>query len=118
MKNKKTILSILSALIVSALLTFNAQANPKGDESSTFKVYGNCGMCKSRIESSLKVKGVSKAAWDAQSKMLTVSYDPKVISLDEVHKIVAGVGHDTEKVSAEGSTYNNLMGCCQYSRKK
>lgn len=50
--------------------------------------------------------------------MLTVSYQGKNISLDDIHKKVAAVGHDTEKFRAEDSVYNNLHGCCQYDREK
>ena len=35
------------------------------------KVWGNCGRCKSRIEKAAKKKGVVKAAWDIDSKILT-----------------------------------------------
>ena len=87
--------------------------------TATFMVYGNCGMCKSRIENALKdEKGVEAASWDSDTKMLTVSFKSKNISLDDIHKKVAAVGHDTEKVRAEDEVYNNLHGCCQYERTK
>ena len=117
MKTKKNIFAITLALLVS-VFTFNAFSNPMHDETSTFKVFGNCGMCKNRIQTALKVKGISQADWDVESKMLTVSYDPKVITLDEIHKKNAAVGHETEKVMTDDKTYKNLMGCCQYERKK
>ena len=117
MKPKKNILAIILAAIVS-LITFNAFSNPMHEETATIKVYGNCGMCKNRIETALKVKGISKADWDVKSKMLTVTYDPHVVTLEEIHKKVAAVGHDTEEVKADDKTYKNLMGCCQYERKK
>ena len=76
-------------------------------------------MCKERIEASLKgVKGVQSAVWDVDSKILKVVYDSKAISVDDVQKKVAAVGHDTEKVSAHTGVYNGLPGCCQYTRKK
>lgn len=89
------------------------------NETETFKVYGNCGMCKKRIESSLKdVKGVSKATWDVKSKMMKVTFDPHVISLEKIKTTIASVGHDVDGVKAEDKIYNNLPNCCQYDRAK
>lgn len=89
------------------------------NETETFKVYGNCGMCKKRIESSLKdVKGVSKATWDVKSKMMKVTFDPHVISLEKIKTTIASVGHDVDGVKAEDKIYNNLPNCCQYDRVK
>lgn len=117
MKTKKDAIAIILALLASAI-GFNAFSNPMHEETATIKVYGNCSMCKNRIETALKVKGISKADWDVKSKMLTVTYDPHVVTLDEIHNKIAAVGHDTEKVMADDKTYKNLMGCCQYERKK
>ena len=117
MKTKKNTFTIILALLVS-VFTFNAFSNPMHEETATIKVYGNCSMCKNRIQTALKIKGISKADWDVKSKMLTVSYDPHVVTLDEIHRKIAAVGHDTEKVMADDNTYKNLMGCCQYERRK
>ena len=118
MKTKKRILSIVFTLIVS-LFAFNLSATVLHDETSTFKVYGNCEMCKKRIETTLqKNQHIKKATWDVKTKMLTVVYDPHMISLDAIHKIVADAGHDTDKVKASDAVYNKLPGCCKYDRAK
>jgi mercuric ion binding protein len=117
MKTQKTILFLLTAFVAS-FLALNTMASLPKEETSTFKVFGNCGTCKNRIESALKVKGISKSSWDVKTKMLTVTYDPTVITLDEIHKKITAVGHDTDKAKADDKTYANLMGCCQYERKK
>lgn len=88
-----------------------------GVSVSTFKVWGNCGMCKETIEGSLKVKGVSKADWNKESKMISVSYDAKKISLDQIQKNIASVGYDNEKYKGDDKAYKELPGCCQYDRK-
>jgi len=88
-----------------------------GTTTSTFKVWGNCEMCKETIEGALKVDGVSKADWNVETKVMTVSYDTTKISLDQIMKYIAGVGYDTEKYKSDDKTYSNLPGCCQYERK-
>mgnify|MGYP000229943975 CR=1 FL=1 len=60
-------------------------------KTETFKVYGNCGMCEKTIEASLKnVKGIEKADWNKETKMMEVTFDSEVISLKEIkQKIVS-----------------------------
>ena len=80
-------------------------------------MYGNCGMCKATIEGALKdVKGIEKAEWDIEAKMMYVTYDKKLISLDDIKKKIAAVGYDTDKFRASDETYGELPGCCQYER--
>lgn len=88
-----------------------------GITTSTFKVWGNCEMCKETIEGSLKVDGVTKADWNKESKIITIAYDDKKITLDQIQKNIALVGYDNEKYKGNDSAYNELPGCCQYDRK-
>ena len=116
-KTQKTILSLLIAFTIS-VISFNSMAKTFHQETTSFKVYGNCGTCKNRIETALKVNGISSANWDVKTKVLTITYDPHKISLADINKKIAAVGHDTETIKADDKTYTNLMGCCQYERKK
>lgn len=84
--------------------------------TSTFKVSGECGMCKKKIETSLRVKGVSKVNWDLDTKMITVTYNIDKITIDEIHERIAAVGYDTEKVKAKDEAYAKLDACCKYER--
>lgn len=88
-----------------------------GISNSSFKVWGNCDMCKETIETSLKVDGISKADWNVDSKILTVSYDATKITLDQIQKNIASVGYDNEKYKGDDKAYNELADCCQYDRK-
>ncbi len=85
-------------------------------ETIEFKVFGNCGMCKSRIEKALNVDGVESAKWDKETKMASVVFNSEKISEDKLHQLAAEVGHDTEKVTAKDETYSKLHGCCKYER--
>ena len=120
MKTLKALTLLLAAMILTTGLS--AQTSPKTGQPSTktetFKAYGNCDMCKSRIESALKTEGVKKAEWDQKTKIVKVTYDPSVISMDAMQKKVASAGHDTEKYRAPDDVYNKLPGCCHYTRAK
>lgn len=88
-----------------------------GIATSTFKVWGNCEMCKETIEGSLKVDGITKADWNKDTKIITVSYDDKKISLDQIEKYIASVGYDNDKYKGDDKAYSELPECCQYERK-
>lgn len=88
-----------------------------GMTSLTFKVWGNCEMCKETIEGSLKTEGITKADWNVDTKILTVEFDTAKISLDQIQKNIASVGYDTEKYKGDDKAYSELADCCQYDRK-
>jgi hypothetical protein len=80
----------------------------------SFKVFGKCDMCKSRIEkAALGVKGVKSANWNKSTQMLQVELSEGT-KLEDVQKAVAKAGHDTELVKADDKTYKGLPACCKY----
>lgn len=81
---------------------------------ANIKVFGNCGMCKERIETALDQGGVKAAAWDSKTKNLEVVYNSKKITEMQIHELIAKAGHDTEKVKAQNDVYAKLPFCCLY----
>lgn len=108
----KKVLSLVIIMITLLGIT-NAFAQTKTD---SFKVSGNCNMCKKRIEKAATVDGSVKAAWNVQTKMMTVSYDSSKTTAGAIQKNIAAAGHDTEKEKAADEAYDNLPGCCRYDR--
>lgn len=109
---------VLITLLVFAFGTaFSQSAASRETKVKEFKVFGNCGMCKSRIEKAAKSEGVVSAVWDIKTKMLKVEYDPSKIDLETIHKNIAEVGHDTDKIKAADKVYNRLHSCCKYERE-
>lgn len=97
------------------LLSISTQAQAKSTE--TFKVYGNCGMCKKTIESAaLDAKGVKSATWDIDVDMITVVFDSSKTDLDKIKTAIAESGYDTDTHRAPDKAYNKLHGCCKYER--
>lgn len=88
------------------------------EKSTSFKVSGNCGMCKRTIESAAKAAGASSINWDSNKKNASVVFDSSKVSIEAIQKRIAGVGYDTEKFVADAQAYNSLPGCCQYERVK
>lgn len=89
-----------------------------GIATSTFKVWGNCEMCKETVEKSLTLNGIEKSDWNIESKVMTVVYDTSKINLDKIEKAIASVGYDNEEYKGDDKAYSELPECCQYERKK
>ena len=87
-------------------------------KKESFKVSGECEMCKKRIESSVKVDGVEAAQWNPDTKMMKVKYDADKITIEKIHKLIAAAGYDTDKEKASDSAYHGLPQCCQYKGNK
>lgn len=106
------------SLLLFVLAGTNAMAQ-KGSsaKTETFKVYGNCNMCKKTIEGALlKKDGVQSKSWDKTTKMLTVTYNSSQISLAQIKQKIADVGYDTDDVKAKDEVYEKLSPCCHYTR--
>lgn len=83
---------------------------------TSFRVFGNCGMCKDRIEKASKnIDGVETAQWNEETEILKISHKSNV-KIHDVHKAIAAVGHDTEMHKADDEVYSSLPECCKYER--
>lgn len=105
---------LLGCMLVLLLINTTAKAQSLQDSTTSFKVSGVCDQCKNRIEKALKIKGITSAAWDVETKMLSLVFNPLKIALDKVHSRLADVGHDTELKKAKEITYKALPDCCHY----
>jgi len=114
MKSLKFIILALCAIVSSHLFAQKISQQ----KTDTIKVYGECAMCKNRIQEALKIEGVAAANWDTETKLLTITYNPAKISNEGIQKKIAAIGHDTEKYRANDKAYEKLPGCCHYERKK
>lgn len=117
----KKIIKISGLIISMFLLIFSghkAQGQDNKNEilSQTIKVYGNCGMCKKRIENAAWGKGVKEVSWDQETMMLTVKYVTAKTSIEVIEDRVVKAGHDTDNKLTDENTYNNLHQCCKYER--
>lgn len=112
--SSKKIIGILSLILFLSSYGF-AQDNLFKKE--TFKVWGNCEMCKKTIEKPLKnLDGIKSANWNVASHKMTVKFDENKVSLTEIKKTIASVGYDTEEFKAPDEVYSKLHHCCQYDR--
>jgi hypothetical protein len=114
MKNVKKI-----ALMVIAALSFSyasSAAQIKNAKTETVKIFGNCGMCKTTIETAGNKKHFAKVDWNKDTKIAVITYNNAQTNTDEILKRIALAGYDSDKFLAPDDAYNKLPGCCQYER--
>lgn len=113
---KYLISSILFIFSISFLFAQNNSNSSKDTKIRTEKieVAGTCGMCKKRIEKAAYIHGVKRVEWDKETKMLEVTYNSKVVTIDEIAKSIAAAGHDANGIHADETVYKNLPNCCAY----
>jgi periplasmic mercuric ion binding protein len=101
MKTINKIKFILPVILSVLFLSVNAQsANPRKMEVK-IKSTVECAMCKKNLETKLgKIKGIRKVTADYAAKEITVVYNSKKISLDEIKKAIAEIGYDADEVPA------------------
>jgi periplasmic mercuric ion binding protein len=114
MKSLKMIAGILFSLFISNT-SFAQKATIKKE---TVKVWGNCGMCKAKIEKAAKSAGATKASWNEDSKMLQVTYNTNKSSTAKIQAAIAKTGYDTQDYTGDNGAYTKLHSCCQYDRKE
>lgn len=86
-------------------------------QMAEFKVNGNCGMCKQRIEAAAtSVGGVNSAEWNGQDQKIKIALNEGT-SVHEVHMAIAKAGHDTQMHRATDEAYGQLHTCCTYERE-
>jgi hypothetical protein len=108
---KSLSLFILSLLFLSFSLTSSAQT-----ATEKFKVSGECGMCKKKIETAAKNAGATYAVWNKDTKQLVIKYNSNNATVTKIQQAIAGAGYDTPEYKASDEAYNQLDDCCKYER--
>ena len=105
----------ITFLLLLLIPLFSFSQSKEKNARDTFEVSGNCEMCKKRIETaSLSLKGVKYVSWSPQSKNFSIIYNSTKVSIDDVKKKIADVGHDNSSYTAADEAYEDLHFCCKY----
>jgi len=108
---KKMFFLISFSLLIISTFSANAQKNLRIAEIKTSAI---CAMCVKTISDALKfAKGIKKAEVDYLTGILTVSYNPNKISVEEIKQKVSAVGYDADEIQANEAVYNKLPACCK-----
>ena len=112
-------MNIFKSLLVALLLTLtslaaNAQSQSKNEQTASIKTSAVCGMCKKTIEKAMAYeKGIKSSSLDVDSKILTVVFDSRKTSLENIRKAVNESGYDADDKPASERAYKRLDDCCK-----
>ena len=105
---------LMVCITASAQHTNSKTATDTAYTTVQFRVEGACEMCKERIEEAAKGKGVQKAEWDIDSKILTLQYFPAIANVNKIKDRIVEAGHDLLNKKVKNNVYNALPECCHY----
>jgi mercuric ion binding protein len=106
----------LFSIIITCLL-FTSSVFAQKEKTASFKVSGECNMCKKKIETAAKEAGATFASWSPQTKILKVSYNVSTSSTSAIQQTIANTGYDTPGYKAPSEAYDGLSECCKYQRQ-
>jgi len=110
------LISKISVALTLALSFTSCSAQMKNSRTENVKIFGNCGMCESTIETAGNQKKIAQVDWNKETKMATLVYDTTKTSRSEILKRIALAGYDSEEFLAPDDVYSKLPACCQYER--
>src|SRR5690349_14439765 len=84
----------LKIFLVAALCTTFVAAHSQKTKTEVFKVSGECGTCKKKIENSAREAGATYAAWDQHTKILRLTYNAGT-DVSVIQQKIANAGYDT-----------------------
>lgn len=102
--------------IILLLSTTISSAQIKNAKTETVKIYGNCEICKAKIEKAGNIKKTAKVDWNPETGLATITYDTAKTNVNELLKLIALAGYDSDKYLAPSKSYSKLDKCCQYER--
>lgn len=74
----------------------------------------NCKSCVNRFKENVPFfKGVKEYTFDSSTAKLTVTYDPKKTTADQIRKQISDLGYDADKVKANEAARAKLPPCCR-----
>tara|TARA_R110002012_G_scaffold322072_2_gene554565 strand:+ start:10621 stop:11469 length:849 start_codon:yes stop_codon:yes gene_type:complete len=91
-------------------------AQIKNAQTETVKIFGNCDICKTAIETAGNIKNTASVHWNKDSQMAEITYDSKKSNRDEILKRIALAGYDNDHYLAPDNAYALLSECCKYER--
>ncbi len=103
----KNLLSVVMGVVLTFSFAFNAYANEQSVKEVKIKTSAFSFMCKNKIESVLKEKsGVNDTYLDLENKVVTITYDDKILKAEDLEKEIKSMGYDAEIIKDYPKTNN------------
>ncbi|MCK9205112.1 MAG: heavy-metal-associated domain-containing protein [Bacteroidales bacterium] len=97
----------------------NLFAQEKKVETVKIKTSAVCPQCKDRIEGGLAFeKGVKDISLDLETKIVTIKYNTKSVTPDDLRRKISNLGYDADSIPANKKAYEKLPACCKKDAAK
>ncbi|OFY83923.1 MAG: hypothetical protein A3F72_07505 [Bacteroidetes bacterium RIFCSPLOWO2_12_FULL_35_15] len=106
--------------IAAMFVLFTTPAKSQNETSAELKIKTSaiCDMCKETLENALAFeKGIKKSNLDVTSKVITVVYNPKKTTPENIRLAISKAGYDADDIKANPKAYKKLEDCCKKDSK-
>jgi copper chaperone CopZ len=119
-QSNQKIMKYTSFLVILFMLSAHSlSAQTKKTDTVQINSSVVCQMCKDRIENSLAYeKGIKDVSVDLETKKITVKFNTKSTSVEEIRKKISKLGYDADLVLADPDAYAKLPACCKKDAPK
>lgn len=107
-------------MLLFSFFTFSVTAQNGSNEKAVIKTTIDCDHCKacetcgkSFQENLYKIKGLKSYVLDEEAMTLTVYYNGKKTSLNEIKVAITKLGYDADELKADTAAYDQLDECCK-----
>lgn len=102
------------AKVDSKVTSTNAKANGLTTITIQTNASRNCKSCINRFKENVPFfKGVKEYTFDPATAKLTVTFDTRRTSADQIRKEISNLGYDADKVKANAEARAKLPACCR-----
>ena len=102
------------------LFTFTLSAQNSKNEKAVIQTTIHCDHCKacetcgqSFQENLYKIKGLKMYELDEEAMTLTVHFNGKKTTLEEIKTAITKLGYDADEMKADAEAYEKLDSCCK-----
>lgn len=97
----------------------NKDKNDKIVQTTVRIPTAQCDICKENITYALKrVKGIQTLNVDVDSKIVNVSFDNSVTTINKIERAITSAGYDANNKKADPDAYDKLENCCKLPKDR
>ena len=107
-------------LVLFTFFSFTLSAQNSKNEKAVIQTTIDCDHCKvcetcgqNFQENLYKIKGLKMYELDEKAMTLTIFYNGKKTTLNEIRTAITKLGYDADEMKADPKAYENLDGCCK-----
>jgi len=119
MKTTRIFAGFFLTVLCTMMFGGTACSQDKKIETIKIKTSAMCNQCKDRIEGGMAFeKGVKDVSLDVETKIVTIKYNTKSTTPDELRKKISKLGYDADDVPCDKVAYEKLPPCCKKDAPK